>query len=257
MPGRRKTKNLTSRKRRPVKVTKRKPLQAKVQGKKKNKTKTKVSLKPELKAGEQPVRDLSGKKLDTLKISNELSNHEPNTDILYQAIIMYQAGEREGTAKTKERGSVRGGGKKPWRQKGTGRARHGSRRSPIWRGGGVTFGPMPRDFSYSLPLELRHRAVTEAVKYKVANGKLILVDHLNFPEAKTKQIVDFMNTFKLKKPLFLVSEKNENLERASRNISKVSVKTAGEVNVLDLARSDECVMTKSAYAGLVKRLEIK
>ena len=119
----------------------------------------------------------------------------------------------------------------------------------------MTFGPMPRDYSYLLPLQLRRRAVTEGVKDKVANGKLILVRDLDIPAPKTKLVAGLLQVFKLEKPLFLVEQKTENLLLASRNIPGVSIKTDKEVNALDVVSHKECVMTKAAYQGLVKRLK--
>jgi len=201
------------------------------------------------------VHDLNGKVLETLKVDALFSNGPVNTDVIYQAVIMYQAGKREGTASTKDRGHVRGGGKKPWKQKGTGQARHGSRRSPIWRGGGVTFGPMPRDYSYTIPSEIRRQAVVEVVKDKIANQKLTLVNQFEIAAPKTKLVAKILGVFKLKKPLFLVEKRTDNLRLASRNIPGVSIKTAEEVNALDVASHQECLMTKAAYSGLVKRLK--
>jgi large subunit ribosomal protein L4 len=201
------------------------------------------------------VFDMAGKNLDSVALDPIFQGDKVNTDIVYQAVLMYQAGEREGTAATKDRGHVRGGGKKPWKQKGTGQARHGSRRSPIWRGGGVTFGPMPRDYSYSLPQQMKRGAVVETMKDKAINGKLMLLNKLDLDKPKTRLVVDMMNALKLVKPLVLVDEKKENLLLASRNIRNITVKTAAEVNALDVASHKECLMTKAAYTGLVKRLK--
>ena len=201
------------------------------------------------------VYDLNGKVQETLKIDPLFSTGPVNTNVIYQAVIMYQAGQRAGTASTKDRGHVRGGGKKPWKQKGTGQARHGSRRSPIWRGGGVTFGPMPRDYSYTIPAEIRRQAVVEVMKDKIANEKLTLVNQVEIAAPKTKLVAAILNIFKLKKPLFLVEKRTDNLRLASRNIPGVSIKTAEEVNALDVASHHECLMTKGAYSGLLKRLK--
>ena len=247
--GLRSTKHHLKRKTQPKKAAKKvtKPAKAKKAGK----------AAAEVKAhdGELSVFDLNGKAQETLKLDPMFNSEPVNKNVLYQAVLMYQAGEREGTAATKDRGHVRGGGKKPWKQKGTGQARHGSRRSPLWRGGGVTFGPMPRDYSYALPVQLKRKAVVEGMKDKVANGKVVLVKGLDFQTPKTKQIANLINVFKLEKPLILVDQKSENLLLASRNIHTVSVKTADEVNALDVVSHRECLMTKAAYTGLVKRLK--
>ena len=200
------------------------------------------------------VFDLKGKAHETL-VLDALFQGPVNADVVYQAIIMYRAGEREGTAATKTRGEVSGGGKKPWKQKGTGRARHGSNRSPIWRSGGTVFGPHPRDYSYAIPLQLKRRAVAEVMKEKVLSGKLMLVNRLDVQAPKTKLAVEILDVFKLEKPLFVVEKKSENLLRAVRNVPAISVKTAEEVNALDVAMHRECLMEKGAYAGLLKRLK--
>ncbi len=258
MPERRKKKNLKSTKHQLA----RKKSAAGRTGKKvvkavKAKTSKPTSAKSKVKAydGSLSVFDLNGKPQETLAIDPMFHEGAVNTDVIYQAVLMYQAGQREGTAATKDRGHVRGGGKKPWKQKGTGQARHGSRRSPLWRHGGVTFGPMPRDYSYSLPLQLRRRAVAEGVKDKVANGKLILIKDLHISAPKTKLVASLLDIFKLEKPLFLVEQKTQNLLLASRNIPGVSIKTDKEVNALDMVSHKECVMTRAAYQGLVKRLK--
>lgn len=201
------------------------------------------------------VYDLNAKSVDTVKLDSMFQGESVNTAVVYQTVLMYQAGQREGTAATKDRGHVRGGGKKPWKQKGTGQARHGSRRSPIWRGGGVTFGPMPRDYSYSLPQQLRRQAVIESVKDKVQKKTFFVVNDLQLEKPKTKLVAKILDAFKLEKPLFLVDKKTTNLTLASRNISGVAVKTADEVNILDMASHKECLVTKAAYSGLVKRLK--
>ncbi|MBI4432705.1 MAG: 50S ribosomal protein L4 [Candidatus Omnitrophica bacterium] len=201
------------------------------------------------------VQDLNGKAHETITLDPIFNDGRVNTHVVYQAVVNYQAGQRTGTASTKDRGHVRGGGKKPWKQKGTGQARHGSRRSPIWRGGGVTFGPMPRDYSYSLPHQIKRQAVVEGLKDKVAGGKLVLVRELSFTEPKTQLMAEVIEKLKLEKPLFLVDQKNKNVVLASRNVPGVTLKTALEVNALDVVSHKECVITKSAYVGLIKRLK--
>jgi len=207
------------------------------------------------KAGSLNVYDINAKSVDTIQLDAIFQGTEINSDVIYQTVLMYQAGEREGTASTKNRGDVRGGGKKPWKQKGTGQARHGSRRSPIWRGGGVTFGPSPRDYSYSLPQTIKRKAVVEGVKDKVQKNRFFIVNDLKIEKPKTKLVARIIEAFKLEKPLFLVEEKSSNLMLASRNIREVAVKTAEEVNILDVASHKECLVTKAAYSGLIKRLK--
>lgn len=216
---------------------------------------TKKPAAPKAHANELQVFDMQGKAVEKLALDPMFQGDHVNTGVVYQAVLMYQAGQREGTAATKTRGEVRGGGKKPWKQKGTGQARHGSRRSPIWRGGGATFGPHPRDYSYTVPKPVRRLAVIETMKDKVQHGKLTIVSRLDVAQPKTRLVAEFMETFKLEKPLFVVDEKSQNLILASRNIPTVSLKTAAEINALDVASHKECVLTKAAYAGLVARLQ--
>ncbi len=205
--------------------------------------------------GALSVYDLEGKAVESLTLDPLFTEQPVHQAVVYQAVLMYQAGQREGTASTKDRGHVRGGGKKPWKQKGTGQARHGSRRSPIWRGGGVTFGPSPRDYSYAIPSQMRRRAVVEGIKDKALNGKLYFVKDLDIREPKTKIVAGILDTFKWEKPLFMVEQRSRNLELSSRNIPGVGIKTAQEVNVLDVVAHKECVITKNAYSGLLKRLK--
>jgi large subunit ribosomal protein L4 len=201
------------------------------------------------------VYDTHGKTHESVEFDAIFHESPVPGDVVYQAIRMYRAGQREGTASTKDRGHVRGGGKKPWKQKGTGQARHGSRRSPIWRGGGTTFGPMPRDYSYRVPAKMRKQAVVEVIKDKIQNGKIMILNRLDLKEAKTKQASLILEALKLQKPLFLLDKRDENARLAFRNIRTVAFKTAEEVNALDLASCKECVMTKEAYTGLVRRLK--
>ena len=205
--------------------------------------------------GSLSVYDLHGKSLEKMTLDPLFHEGEVNRDVIYQAVLMYQAGQREGTAATKTRGEVSGGGKKPWKQKGTGRARHASIRSPLWKGGGVTFGPHPRDYSYAVPSQLRRKAVAEGVKDKVTNGKFFMLNRLELDKPKTKSMVQILGAFKAQKPLVVVDKKSDNLVLASRNIRGVSLKTAEEVNALDMVSHQECLMTQSAYTGLLKRLK--
>jgi large subunit ribosomal protein L4 len=254
MPERRKKKNLKSTKHHAARKTKavvsKKTVKPKKTGSAKKAAESKAS-----KDGVLPVYELNGKSTESVTLDPLFQDAEVNRDVVYQAVLMYQAGGHGGTAATKTRGEVSGGGKKPWKQKGTGRARHASIRSPIWRGGGTVFGPHPRDYSYQLPLHLRRKAVVEGVKDKILNGKLVMVKDLEVAAPKTKLMAGILSAFKLEKPLFLVDKKTDNLVLASRNLKQVYLKTAEEVNVLDVVSHRECVMTKAAYTGLLKRLK--
>ncbi len=253
MPEKRKKKNLKSSKHQAARKPK-KPAMSKKAKKAEKKASRKPAAASQKTDGAVSVYDLKGKSVATLALDPLLHEGPVNTDVIYQAVLQYRAGEREGTASTKDRGHVRGGGKKPWKQKGTGRARHGSRRSPLWRGGGTTFGPMPRDYSYSIPSQIRRSAVIQALKGRVREGKFYVVSHLELPTPKTAQVVEVMEALKLRKPLLVVDGPHQNLKLASRNVRGVAVKTAQEINALDVAGHSECVITQSAYAGLVKRL---
>jgi large subunit ribosomal protein L4 len=257
MPQRRK-KLTVSKKARPV----RKKVKERLKKTVKLKKETNASARKPVDGGKKPthegvlpVRDFTGKSVDKMSLDPLFHEGKVNQDVIYQVVLMYQAGQREGTAATKDRGHVSGGGKKPWKQKGTGRARHASIRSPLWKGGGVTFGPMGRDYSYSVPAQLRRRAVAEGMKDKVLNGKLFMINRLEIEKPKTKIVAGILQAFKLEKPLVLVDKKDDNLLLASRNIRGVSLKTAEEVNVLDVVSHRECLMTQSAYTGLLKRLK--
>lgn len=240
------------------KATVKKAAKAVTSAKKAAKTKRSASkpvVKPAHDGSAAQVFDMNGKKLQTVKLDAIFTEGPVNTDVIYQAVVMYRAGQHLGTAATKDRGAVSGGGKKPWKQKGTGRARHGSSRSPIWRHGGTTFGPQPRDYSYTIPHKIRRRAVIEGFKDKAHTGKLLFIDKLSIDRPKTKIVAGVLEALNLQKPLFLVTEKSQNLVLASRNIPGVGIKTANEVNALDVVSHKECVMTQDAYQGLVKRLK--
>ena len=201
------------------------------------------------------IHSSNGTQLGNIDLDEMVFGVEPNIHVMHLALRRQLSNARAGTASTKTRSEVRGGGKKPWKQKGTGQARHGSRRSPIWRGGGATFGPHPRDYSYSIPAQMRRQAVVEGVKDKVLKGKFYLLKELNVPEPRTKVMAGVLDALKLEKPLFMVEQKTQNILLASRNIPGVTVKTADEVNILDVVGHKECVLTKGAYSGLLKRLK--
>lgn len=259
MPERRKKshKRSTVKKSASKKSADKKPVKAKkgIVKKVKKISASKTATKAVAKANSLTVYDMNGKSVEQITIDPLFHEGAVNTDVIHQAVVMYQAGMREGTAATKDRGHVSGGGKKPWKQKGTGRARHASIRSPLWRGGGVTFGPMPRDYSYSISSQLKRKAVAEVVKDKVVNAKFFMLNRLELDKPKTKGVIKIMNALKVAKPLFLVDKKTENLILASRNIPGVALKTAEEVNAYDVVSHHECVMTQNAYLGLLKRLK--
>jgi large subunit ribosomal protein L4 len=169
-------------------------------------------------------------------------------------VKMQQANRRAGTAATKTRGMVRGGGKKPWRQKGTGRARAGSTRSPIWVGGGTTFGPQPRSYAYRLPASARKAALRSALALKVRDGRLVVVDKIEIEPAKTKLVAKMMVDLELSSALIVVNAANPGLERAARNLSRVKVVRAEGATVYDILRYQHLVVTLDAVEALKGRV---
>lgn len=192
-----------------------------------------------------PLYNQRGEKID--QISIELSE-EVNPALLHQVVVAYQCNQRRGTAATKKRGEVRGGGVKPWRQKGTGRARAGSVRSPIWVGGGVVFGPHPRDYQQRVPKKLRHKAMVMALKTKIKLGALIVLDNLEVQQPKTRLVREILKAIGATEGriLSLVKSIDKNLSRASKNIKDFCLKKVKDCNVLDLMLADKIIMTKDA-----------
>jgi len=189
-------------------------------------------------------------KVSEVHLPEEIYSVPVRIGLLHEVVRWQMARWRAGTACTKTRGEVRGGGKKPWRQKGTGRARVGTIRSPLWRGGGVVFGPMPRDYSYKVPKKVRKGALRSAVLLKAQEGKLLIVDKLELKEAKTREFVQVMKDLSVQEALVVVSEKDETLERASRNVPGVKVLVVAGLNVYDIMRYDTLVMTQPALEKL-------
>jgi large subunit ribosomal protein L4 len=171
--------------------------------------------------------------------------------LLHQAVVMQLANRRAGSAATKTKGFVSGGGKKPWRQKGTGRARAGSIRSPIWVGGGTTFGPQPRDYSYRMPRTARREALLSALSLKNREGKIIVVDKFELNEIKTKLMVKALAELKVDSALVVIPQSDVKIERSARNLPKVKVLRVEGLNVYDLLRYEHLILT----AGALKRLE--
>jgi large subunit ribosomal protein L4 len=174
--------------------------------------------------------------------------------LLHQAVVMQLANRRAGSAATKSKGFVRGGGKKPWRQKGTGRARAGSTRSPIWVGGGTVFGPTPRDYSYRMPRSARHQALLSALSLKNRDGRIIVVDKLELEAAKTKLMVAALAQLKIASALIVIAQADVNLERSARNLPRIKVLRVEGLNVYDLLRYDHLVLTVGALKLLEERL---
>ena len=174
--------------------------------------------------------------------------------LLYEVVNMQRANRRAGTAATKTRGAVSGGGKKPWRQKGTGRARAGSIRSPIWVGGATIFGPQPRDYSYRLPASARKSALRSALALKVREGRLLVVEAIDIPDGKTKSVVQMLVTLGLTNVLIIIEGPNPMLERGARNLPAVKVLRAEGANVEDILRYQHLVLTRAAVAAVSGRV---
>ena len=192
------------------------------------------------------VYDLKKKKVGSQDLKSDVFEYPANESVMHLVVKWQLASKRSGTASTKTRGEVRGGGKKPWKQKHLGRARAGSIRSPIWKGGGVTFGPKPKDWSFSVPKKVRKQAVKSALSLKLSNDELLVLDNFDLKEIKTKQVIDFMKKFKVEKCLIVVDDINENLLKSSRNIKNVKVLKNDGINVYDLLKYKNLIMTKSS-----------
>ena len=193
--------------------------------------------------------NLEGKQLADLEVSDAVFGIEPNKQVLHDAVVMQQASLRQGSHKVKNRSEVRGGGKKPWRQKGTGRARQGSIRAPQWRGGGVVFGPTPRSYKYNLNRKVRKLALRSALSVKVLDDKAIIVENFVMPNVKTKEFVKVMDALNLNtKTLFVVSatEDYENAYLSMRNLPNVDILSVEGLNVFDILNADNLVMTQEA-----------
>lgn len=173
--------------------------------------------------------------------------------LLHQAVVMQLANRRAGSASTKSKGLVSGGGKKPWRQKGTGRARAGSIRSPIWVGGGTTFGPQPRDYSYRMPRTARREALLSALSMKNREGRILVVDKFELDEPKTKRMVQVLKELGVGSALIVIAQADPVIERSARNLPKVKVLRVAGVNVYDLMRYEHLILTQDALRRLEER----
>lgn len=193
--------------------------------------------------------NLDGKQVGDLEVADAVFGVEPNKQVLHDAIVMQQASLRQGSHKVKNRSEVRGGGRKPWRQKGTGRARQGSTRSPQWRGGGVVFGPTPRSYKYSLNRKVRKLAIRSALSIKVNEEKALIVENIAMDAVKTQEFIKVMNNLNLNsKTLFVVSatEDYENAYLSMRNLRNCDILSVEGLNVFDILNADNLVMTQEA-----------
>ena len=190
-----------------------------------------------------------GSKNGTVALNDGIFAIEPNNNVVFDAIVMQRASLRQGTHSVKNRSAVRGGGKKPWRQKGTGRARQGSIRSPQWRGGGIVFGPTPRSYSYRLPKKVSRLALKSVLSEKVSDDKLVVVDTLKFDAPKTKEFAELLDKLNVStKTLVVLKDDNEKAVLSARNLENVKVVSAQGINTLDVADHDKVVITKAALS---------
>ena len=202
------------------------------------------------------VHNTEGKKVEDIDFPDGIFSDRMNNALLHQTIVKYNASKRQGNASTKERGSVRGGGRKPFRQKGTGRARAGSIRSPLWRHGGVVFGPHPRDFNYDVPRKMKIAALRESINAKIISKDLFCVDRFSVTSQKTKDFAKILNTLKLNEKTLAVLDKTDmDIRKVSRNIAHFSLLRAEDVNAYDILSNKKLLLTKAAFKSLLKRIK--
>ncbi|GKQ42262.1 50S ribosomal protein L4 [Companilactobacillus sp. RD055328] len=193
----------------------------------------------------------NGTKGTDVELNDSVFNIEPNENVIFDAVVMQRASMRQGTHAVKNRSAVRGGGRKPWRQKGTGRARQGSIRSPQWVGGGVVFGPTPRSYAYHLPRKVSRLALKSILSQRASEGNIIVIDSINYKEPKTKVFATLLNKVKATgKTLVVVEEENENVALSARNMDKVTVVASRKINVLDIINNEKMVITKAALSNI-------
>jgi large subunit ribosomal protein L4 len=201
---------------------------------------------------EIPVYSKEGEKIDNLQLDDKKFGGPIRKKLLRDAVIMYEANKRQGTASTKTKGEVAGGGKKPWVQKHTGRARAGSIRSPLWKGGGVSHGPKPRDYSFAIPKKARRLALYAALSAKARDNELVVIDDLNFDIPKTKQMVGILKALNIDNStcLIVVSGTNEAVWKSARNIPSVKIMASTELNAYEVLRPKKVLLTKEALSSI-------
>ncbi len=199
------------------------------------------------------VKNIRNEKVGEVELNDQIFNREVKTFVLHDVVRQQRAARRAGTASTKTRKEVRGSGAKPWRQKGTGRARAGSRKSPIWRGGGTTFGPKPRDYSFKLNRKVRQQAVAMALSARFQEGNLVVLDGFTMEAIKTKEFVSIMKLLELNNALIVVDADNEELSKSSRNVPGYKVMKTDGVNVYDILLHEKLVVLQPAIERLEER----
>ena len=196
------------------------------------------------------VYNMEGKEVGKLDLNDAVFGVEVNEHLVHMAVLQQLANNRQGTQKAKTRSEVRGGGRKPWRQKGTGHARQGSTRAPQWTGGGVVFAPVPRDYSFKLNKKEKRAALKSALTSKVQDSKLIVVDELKLDEIKTKQFAQVMKNLNVDKALVVINDNDQNIVMSAKNIPTVKVAQTNTINVFDILKYSTVVVTKAAVATI-------
>ena len=196
------------------------------------------------------VYNMEGKEVDSIELNDSIFGVEINEHLVHMAVLQQLANNRQGTQKAKTRSEVRGGGRKPWRQKGTGHARQGSTRSPQWKGGGVVFAPTPRDYTIRLNKKEKRAALRSALTSRVQDNKFIVVDELKFDEIKTKKFQNVMDNLKVSKALVVLADNDQNTVLSARNIAGVKTSQVGSINVYDILKYNTVVATKAAVASI-------
>ena len=196
------------------------------------------------------VFNMEGKEVGTIELNDAVFGVEVNEHLVHMAVVQQLANNRQGTQKAKTRAEVSGGGRKPWRQKGTGHARQGSIRAPQWKGGGVVFAPVPRDYSFKMNKKEKQAALKGALSDKVANGNLVVVDELKFDEIKTKSFVNVMNNLKVEKGLVVLADNDLNVVMSGRNVADVDTTLVNNINVYDIVKAKTLVLTKDAVSKI-------
>ena len=196
------------------------------------------------------VYNMEGKEVDSIELNDSIFGVEINEHLVHMAVLQQLANNRQGTQKAKTRSEVRGGGRKPWRQKGTGHARQGSTRAPQWTGGGVVFAPKPRDYSFKMNKKEKRIALLSALSSKVAESKIVVLDEFKLDEIKTKKFVEVMNNLKVENALVVLEGENKNVVLSGRNIPTVKVSATNEINTYDVLKYETLVVTKAAVEKL-------
>ena len=196
------------------------------------------------------VYNMEGKEVGTMELNDAIFGVEVNEHLVHMAVVAQLANKRQGTQKAKTRGEVSGGGRKPWRQKGTGHARQGSIRAPQWKGGGVVFAPVPRDYSFRINKKEKRAALKSVLTSRVAGGKLIVVDELKMDEIKTKRFKAVMDNLKVSKALVVLPEVDEKVVLSARNLPSIDTTIVQTMNVYDILKGDTLVLTKGAVAKI-------